>query len=66
MSRAFTNILKKLDNELEVLESETEDVIQKAEKGIKITRHSLEVLREQVNGKQFKDKATEIHFFKNI
>ncbi|MEO0505092.1 MAG: RteC domain-containing protein [Bacteroidota bacterium] len=66
MPRVFTNILKKLDNELEALESETEDVIQKAEKGIKITRQSLEALRAQVNGKQFKDNATEIHFFKNI
>lgn len=54
MPRAFTNILKKLDSELEVLESETEDVIQKAEKGIKITMHSLEMLREQVYGKQYK------------
>lgn len=63
---AYEKIIKQLDIELETLESDTEDIIQKAEKGIKITRHSLELLSERVSDKGFKDVETEIHFFKNV
>lgn len=66
MISIYEKILKLLDEELEVLETDTEDIIQKAEKGIKITRRSLDLLRELVNDKEFKDSVAEIFFFKNI
>ena len=64
------NIYEKIQTELDVylekLESDTEDAIQKAEKGIKINKHSLELLREQVNTNEFKNSKSEIYFFKNV
>lgn len=66
MISIYEKILKLLDGKLEALETDTEDIIQKSEKGIKITRHSLDLLRELVNDKEFKDSVAEIIFFKNI
>jgi hypothetical protein len=39
-------ILKELDTKLEKLESETEDILHKAELGIKITKQVLEQLKD--------------------
>jgi hypothetical protein len=59
-------ILNKLDIALELLESEDENVLVKAEKGIKITKTGLEQLRDLVVNQSFKDVSTEIRFFKNV
>jgi hypothetical protein len=59
-------ILKELDTKLEKLESETEDILHKAEQGIKITKQALEQQRDMVVGQRFKKVSTEINFFKNL
>jgi len=59
-------ILKKLDVNLEKLESESEDTLHKAECGIKITKEVLEQLRVLVVNQSFKKASTEIDFFKNV
>lgn len=64
--KCYNDIVRELDKTLETLESEAEDIIQRAEKGIKITRSTLEVLGELVNTKEFDNEATEIQFFKCV
>lgn len=64
--KIFNEIITELDRKLELLESETEDVILKAEKGIKITRLALETSRERLCKRNFRKNSEEIHFFKNI
>lgn len=64
--KLYLEILKYLDANLEKLESNTEDILNKSEQGIKITRQSLEELRNLAISKKFKDKAMEISFFKNL
>lgn len=59
-------IVKKLDSELEFLESETEDVLVTAEKGIKLAKQCLEDLRVAVIDNGFDGKSLEIQFFKSI
>lgn len=59
-------IVKELDSKLEFLESETEDVLVIAEKGIKLAKQCLEDLRAAVINNGFDDKSLEIHFFKSI
>lgn len=59
-------ILFDLDVSLEALEVEESKILEKAEKGIQITKHSLKELRALVIDFQFKSKSQEICFFKNI
>lgn len=58
-------ILENLNDEINTIESEVDDVLLKAEKGIKIARGYLEKLRETTEKRSFKSKASEIEFFKN-
>jgi hypothetical protein len=51
---------------LDLVESEKEDILEKAEEGIKITKRALEQLNLFVLKKRFKSSSDEIHFFKNI
>ncbi|MCB0461137.1 MAG: RteC domain-containing protein [Flavobacteriaceae bacterium] len=62
----YEEIIKKLDTQLEQLESENDDVLLKAEKGVNISKDVLEQLRKSVSDKQFKSKELEIYFFKNV
>lgn len=64
--KIFNEIITELERKLELLEAETEDVILKAEKGIKITRLALETSRERLCKRNFRKNSEEIHFFKNI
>src|SRR5690606_16395420 len=64
--KIYNQSITELEGKLELLESETEDVIVKAEKGIKITRLALETSRERLNKKNFRKNSEEMHFFKNI
>jgi RteC protein len=59
-------ILKKLDASLEVLESDSKDILQKAEQGIKLTKQVLEQLRDLVVDQSFKKVSSEINFFRNV
>lgn len=59
-------ILYKLDVSLEALEVDESDILEKAEKGIQITKLALKELRSLVIDFQFKSKAQEICCFKNI
>ena len=62
----FGNILKEFNSTLSNLEFETDDVILKSEKGIKIAKAALKKLREAVASNSFKTNEEEISFFKNI
>ncbi|WP_282081264.1 RteC domain-containing protein [Aquimarina algiphila] len=55
-----------LDLELKVIQSDTDNFVRESEEGIKLTKLSLELLREQVNKSGFKNFKEEIYFFKNI
>lgn len=60
----YDDILKKLDNELNVLEIEEEDILVKAEKGIKLAKQTLKTVRSIIVDYEFETKLEEIHFFK--
>jgi len=62
----YENMLKNLDTSLERLESDNIDILHKAERGIKITKQTLEQLRNLVVEQNFKNASNEIDFFKNI
>lgn len=58
--------LEELDQAIESLEMEEEDILIKAEKGIKLTQRVIEKLRGQVIIKGFISKSSEKIFFKSI
>ncbi|HLV38541.1 RteC domain-containing protein [Xanthomarina sp.] len=59
-------ILKDFDKEIENLEKDIEDVLFKAEKGIKLSKQALIGLRILIIENGFKNAKNEIQFFKNI
>ncbi|NCP60020.1 MAG: tetracycline regulation of excision, RteC [Flavobacteriales bacterium] len=59
-------ILKSFDSDAETLEKNIEDVLIKAEKGIKLSKRALVELRVNVVKNGFKNDTFEIQFFKNI
>lgn len=64
MTTNYDDILKKLDSELNVLEIEEQDILLKAEKGIKLAKQTLKSVRSIVVDYEFETKLEEIHFFK--
>lgn len=60
------SILNEIDTTLELLEVETNDILIRAEKGIKISKFSLKEIRNIIANHQFKDDLEEINFFKEI
>ncbi|WP_116770197.1 RteC domain-containing protein [Maribacter litoralis] len=64
MTTNYDDILKKLDSELNVLEIEEEDILVRAEKGIKLAKQTLNKVRSIIVDYEFKTKSEEIHFFK--
>lgn len=64
--RIYADILKKLNSNLEKLESESNDILHIAEHGIKITKQILEQLRDLVVDQKFIKISIEIDFFKNV
>ena len=60
----YDDILKNLDNKLDILEIEEQDILLKAEKGIKIAKQTLKSIRSIVVDYEFETKLEEIHFFK--
>ena len=64
MTTNYDDILKKLDSELNVLEIEEEDILVRAEKGIKLAKQTLKKVRSIIVDYEFKTKLDEISFFK--
>lgn len=62
--KIYEEILKNLDDELDILETEIEDVLVKAEKGIELTKKALKEVRNSVVDNKFKTIQNEITFFK--
>jgi len=62
--KIYKEILRKLDDELDLLETEIEDVLVKAEKGIKLTKQALKQARNLVVENEFRTLENEILFFK--
>ncbi len=62
----YDKILLKLDHDLEFVETEIEEILLKAEQGIKMTTVALEQLRDTVIDQEFAEQTTEINFFKKI
>ncbi|TYP97462.1 RteC protein [Tenacibaculum adriaticum] len=66
MEKNIIRIVREFEAKIELLESEIENTINKAEEGIKITRKTLNKLREVISNSEFKSIKSEINFFKNI
>ncbi|MEQ3498349.1 RteC domain-containing protein [Tenacibaculum sp. SSH1-16] len=64
--KKYNNIVNNLNSALDFLEAETEDILIKAEEGIKITKRALMHVRKDVIKRSFKTQEDEIYFFKNI
>ena len=64
MTTNYEDILKKLDYELNILEIEEEDILVRAEKGIKLAKQTLKKVRSIIVDYEFKTKLDEISFFK--
>lgn len=64
MTTNYDDILKKLDYELNILEIEEEDILVRAEIGIKLAKQTLKKVRSIIVDYEFKTKSEEIHFFK--
>ncbi len=60
------NISKKLAHSLDMLEIEEEDVLVRAEKGIRLVKRTLKEIRNTVIDYKFESRQEEIHFFKDI
>ncbi|WP_268223873.1 RteC domain-containing protein [Sinomicrobium oceani] len=58
------HILQQLNKDLDLLEHETEDVLERAEKGIRYSREALRNLRKVVLDTPFPSVTDEIQFFK--
>lgn len=63
---AYSHIIQELDKTIENLESETDDILVRAEKGIKITKKALKEVRNLVVDYEFETEQEEIHFFKHV
>ena len=64
--RVYEKIVEELDSHLEFLETEIEDVLVKAEEGIKISKKALLQLRKTVTDTRIKTKEKEITIFKHF
>ena len=62
----YEKIIKDVDNDLELLEANIEDILHKAELGIKTTKVALENLRNRSVHNSFKNIKEEIYFFKEM
>jgi hypothetical protein len=62
--KIYKEIVKKLEGKLDILEIEIEDVLVKAEKGIKFTKQALKDVRDLVTDCEFETVQSEISFFK--
>lgn len=63
---AYDYIVKDLDKHLESLESNTLDVLTRAEKGMQLSRIALKKIRKKITDFEFESESDEICFFKYI
>ena len=59
-------IVNQLIQDIEALEAGAEDVLERAEKGVKLSKQALKEIRNLVVGHEFKSEQDEIYFFKHI
>ncbi|MFK5982238.1 MAG: RteC domain-containing protein [Flavobacteriaceae bacterium] len=59
-------VINQLNEDVDNIESKNSDILQRAEKGIKLTIQVLEQLRNLVIDNGFNKVSTEIEFFKNV
>lgn len=62
----YKEIAQKLEDDLNILEIEEEDILEKTEKGIKLTKQALKEIRNFIVDYKFNGKEEEIYFFKHI
>lgn len=63
--KEIDKIFKHFDSSIENLETDVEDILLKAEEGIKIAKNALHSMRRYILNNDFKTKEAEILFFKN-
>lgn len=63
--KSHLELIKNLEYKLESLEADSSDILYKAEQGIKLSKYTLEKLRDLVIKKTFENDFSEINFFKN-
>lgn len=63
--KSHLELIKNLENKLESLEADSSDILYKAEQGIKLSKSTLEKLRDLIVKKTFENDFSEINFFKN-
>ncbi len=66
MKTKANHLLSKLNEQLNFIELEIDNDIQRCEKAIEVTVKSKDTLRDFVVKHNFKSKEEEIHFFKEI
>jgi len=66
MRKVILNHISNFETQIDILETNVENLIEKAEKGIKISKDMLRILRDIIFDSTFKSSAEEIDFFKNI
>lgn len=64
--KRYKDILKTLGNELDDIETRIEDVLIRAEKGIRLAKKALQETRKLIDDHEFKSEHDEITFFKKI
>lgn len=64
--KRIKGIVNSFNNEIDLLEREVEEVLSKAETGIKIAKKTLGQLRSLTLNKNFKCNDDEIFFFKHL
>ncbi|WP_345742776.1 RteC domain-containing protein [Aquimarina aggregata] len=62
----YNGILEKLDEDLDALESKTNDILHSAEQGIKISKRALKNIRALIVDSEFDSAQEEIQFFKEV
>ncbi|MCB0463879.1 MAG: RteC domain-containing protein [Flavobacteriaceae bacterium] len=62
---AYEYIIKELDEQLELLESNDLDVLTKAEEGMQLSRTALKTIRKKIADFEFESESDEICFFKH-
>ncbi|WP_298487017.1 RteC domain-containing protein [uncultured Maribacter sp.] len=64
--KRYKDILKTLGTELDEIETRIEDVLIRAEKGIRLAKKALQETRKLIDKHEFKSEHDEITFFKKI
>jgi hypothetical protein len=66
MENHINKIITEFQNKLQDIESQNNDILLRANKGIKLCQATLSKLKRIITTQNFEDMAAEIHFFKQI